>query len=214
VTINLESAAVALRDNLTAAEVAIKAAQDALATMVETPTITPPPSIRRGYAAPVGNVSRRNDIWPGDWIEVTGYNTVYNYGHHTGADLNLNEPWWDADRHRPVYSIADGEIYAIRTGVSGWGTVICIRHADCLSRYAHCENISKRQGESVGLRDYLGNIGNASGRWAYHLHFDIARLDARMLDYPLDWPGRAHNAKERVERDYYDPALFLRGVIE
>jgi len=43
VTLDLESAAVALRDNLTAAEVAIKAAQDALATMVETPTITPPP---------------------------------------------------------------------------------------------------------------------------------------------------------------------------
>ena len=207
-TLNLESAAVALRDNLTAAEVAIRAAHDALAAMVEQP---PASSMRPGYCAPVGNVLERGDIWPGEWVDATGYLRYYAYGWHTGADLNLNAPGWDSDAHRPVYSIAAGEVYAVRTGVSGWGTVICILHADCISRYAHCENIEVREGAQVLMGDYLGNIGNAEGRYPYHLHFDIARLSARILDYPLDWPGQS---KERVERDYYDPALFLRGVIE
>lgn len=161
---------------------------------------------RPGYYSPVG--LDRAQIWPEQWVDATGYDRYYAYGWHTGADLNLNDPKWDADRHRPVYSIAKGHVYAVRVGVSGWHTVVCVRHADCLSRYAHLENISVRQGERVAAGQYLGNIGNAGGRYPYHLHFDIARLEARMNDYPLDWPGQDRG---RVQRDYLDPVKFLRG---
>lgn len=170
---------------------------------------TPSPGgVRPGYCAPVAN--NKLKIWPGRWVDATGYARYYAYGWHTGADLNLNAPNWDADKHRPVYSVASGEVYAVRTNVRGWGTVICIIHDECLSRYAHCENIAVRQGETVEMGDYLGNIGNAGGRYPYHLHIDVARLNARMFKYPLDWPGED---KARVTRDYIDPAKFLRGEV-
>jgi len=170
-------------------------------------------NVRPGYCAPVGD--DRSRIWPGDWVDATGYARYYSYGWHTGADLNLNKPGWDSDKHRPVYAIAAGEVCAVRTGVPGWATVICIRHhGECLSRYAHCENIAVRQGQMVGMGDYLGNIGNAGGRYPYHLHFDIARETARMLSHPLDWPGNAPDALERVRRDYFNPLKHLRGEVQ
>lgn len=164
------------------------------------------------YAAPVGTIAERASgvIWPGRWTEHTGYLKWYKYGWHTGSDLNLNSPHWDADRHRPVYAIRYGEVYAVRTNVQGWGTVICIKHHDCLSRYAHCEDILVREGDRIGDGYQIAKIGNAGGRWPYHLHFDITRLDARMARYPLDWPGTARDAKSRVKRDYFDPLEFLR----
>jgi murein DD-endopeptidase MepM/ murein hydrolase activator NlpD len=169
----------------------------------------------RGFCAPVGTEEERagGEIWPGVWVDATGYMRWYAYGWHTGADLNLNSPQWDADRHRPVYAIADGEVYAVRVGVSGWETVICIRHDECLSRYAHCEHIQVNEGQEVKMGQQLAIIGNAGGRYPYHLHFDITNLEARMARYPLDWPGKAQDARERVERDYIDPKIFLRSHV-
>jgi murein DD-endopeptidase MepM/ murein hydrolase activator NlpD len=170
---------------------------------------------QRAYFSPVGTEQERNssEIWPGAWVDATGYLRWYALGWHTGADLNLNSPHWDADRHAPVYAIADGEVYAVRTDVQGWHTVVCIRHADCLSRYAHVENIQVWEGQRVRAGQHIANIGNAGGNYPFHLHVDIARLTARMAQYPLDWPGKAADAKERVERDYLDPAEFLRGRV-
>lgn len=161
------------------------------------------------YCAPVGTAEERagGGIWPGEWVDATGY-LVWYFGKwwHTGADLNLNSPHWDADRHAPVYAIADGEVYAVRQ-LSGWEWVVCVRHEECLSRYAHVEEIRVREGERVSMGQRIARIGNAGGRYPYHLHFDIARLEARMARYPGDWPGAD---KGRVERDYLDPAAFLR----
>jgi len=169
----------------------------------------------RRYCAPVGTDAERREskIWPGKWVSVGGYAVWYTWGFHTGNDLNLNHPHFDADAHAPVYSVANGQVYAVRTGVSGWGTVITIRHSECLSRYAHCENIQVREGQDVAVGEHIANIGTGEGRWPYHLHFDIACLDSRMARYPLDWPsGRiAGQAVEAVvRRDYFDPAVFLK----
>jgi murein DD-endopeptidase MepM/ murein hydrolase activator NlpD len=169
----------------------------------------------RKYCAPVGTETERREkqVWPGRWVDATGFLRWYAFGLHTGADLNLNSPRWDADAHSPVYSIASGQVYAVQTNVSGWHTVVCIRHEDCLSRYAHVENIQVREGQQVEMGQYIANIGNAGGRYPYHLHFDLAKPDARMAKYPRDWPsnraaGRA--AEDIVRRDYFDPGVFLR----
>jgi murein DD-endopeptidase MepM/ murein hydrolase activator NlpD len=188
------------------------------ATIKLEPGETVPTFPRRKFVPPVGldEFANNPQIWPGHWIDATGYCQHYAYGWHTGADLNLNHPHWDADRHAPVYAISDGEVYAVRTNVSGWHTVICIRHpasdgfTGCLSRYAHVENIQVRQGETVHAGQHIANIGNAGGRYPYHVHVDTTRLDARMAQYPLDWPG---NAKDRVLRDYLDPASFLYALV-
>jgi len=166
----------------------------------------------RRYCAPVGTQEERasGKIWPGGWVDATGFLVWYfNKWWHTGADLNLNTPHWDADRDAPVYSIADGEVYAVRN-YSGWENVLCIRHHECLSRYAHVENIQVQEGERVAMGQFLARIGNAGGRYPYHLHFDIARLGSRMESYPGDWPGAN---KARVERDYLDPLAFLRSKV-
>ena len=168
------------------------------------------------YQAPVGTEEQRasGKIWPGRWIDVTGqvwYSPREGVRwYHTGADLNLNSPTFDSDAHAPIYSIADGDVYAVRE-YSGWGNVICIRHEECLSRYAHVENIQVREGAAVKQGDHIANIGNAGGYWPYHLHFDIAKLDSRMADYPGDWPG-ADNTRVLIE--YHNPELFLRQKIE
>jgi murein DD-endopeptidase MepM/ murein hydrolase activator NlpD len=165
--------------------------------------------LERQYYSPVGTVDERatTEIWPDGWVDVTGYNVWY-FGKwwHTGADLNLNVPSFDSDAHAPVYSIGHGTVYAVRN-YTGWGNIICIRHEHCLSRYAHLEDLQVREGMKVTPWSHIGNIGNAGGRWPYHLHMDVARLDARMKDYPGDWPG---GERDRVVRDYYDPLVFLR----
>jgi murein DD-endopeptidase MepM/ murein hydrolase activator NlpD len=164
------------------------------------------------YCAPVGTEAERESgqIWPGEWVDATGYCVWYfNKWWHTGADLNLNSPKWDADRHSPIYSIAKGEVYAIRK-FDGWEWVVCIKHDECLSRYAHVEDIQVREGEKVEMGQFIAKIGNAGGRYPYHLHFDIARLDARMLKYPGDWPGADII---RVLKDYLDPKEFLKAHV-
>lgn len=164
------------------------------------------------YCAPVGTEQERDTgrIWPGKWVDANGYCRWYRPGEawawHTGADLNLNAPEFDADAHAPVVSIADGEVYAVRE-YPGWGAVVCVRHEGCLSRYAHVEDIQVGEGERVEMGQFIARIGNAGGRFPYHLHFDIARLKARMARYPGDWPG---TDKARVLSDYYDPLAFLK----
>lgn len=178
----------------------------------------PIPATRK-YCAPVGTEEERasGEIWPGAWVDATGY-CVWYFGKwwHTGADLNLNSPKFDADAHAPVYSIAGGEVYAVRK-LDGWEWVICIRHDECVSRYAHVEDIQVEEGQAVEVGQMLARIGNAGGRYPYHLHFDIARLDSRMARVPGDWPsGRLEpdEAKEAVLREYYDPAKFLRSMLD
>lgn len=170
-----------------------------------------PQPILRDYFSPVGTEEERatNQIWPGKWIDANGYCRWYytgtHWAWHTGADLNLNEPSFDLDAHAPICSIADGYVYAVRQ-YSGWDRVICIEHNDVLSRYAHVENLQISEGERVTAGQHIANIGNAGGNFPYHLHFDIAKLDARMRDYPGDWP---RDKKERVLTDYLDPKAFL-----
>ena len=167
--------------------------------------------VTRKYFPPVGTDEERlsGDIWPGNWIDANGYARWYytgtHWAWHTGADLNLNEPSFDSDAHAPVYSIADGSVYAVRQ-YPGWDWVICIEHKDVLSRYAHVENIQVNEGQNITAGQHVANIGNAGGNYPYHLHFDIARLDTRMYDYPGDWP---REDKTRVLRDYLDPKSFL-----
>lgn len=165
----------------------------------------------RKYFSPIGTEEERATdlIWPGKWLDVNAYNRWYYTGSHwawhTGADLNLNAPAFDSDAHAPIYSIADGYVYAVRK-YSGWDKVICIEHEDVLSRYAHVENVQISEGQQVKAGQHIANVGNAGGNYPYHLHFDITRLGARMKQYPGDWP---RENRTRVLQDYLDPKTFL-----
>lgn len=164
------------------------------------------------YDWPVGLPHERvqYDKLPGAWIAATEYAQHYNatgkWAYHTGLDMNLNTPKFDADAHSPVYAAGDGQIvFAGKLAV--WGMVICIQHdATMWTRYAHGESLQVQAKQWVRRGDQLCRVGNADGRYPYHLHYDMARIDLKKK--PGDWPG---NDLQRVLRDYYSPRDVMKS---
>ncbi|NDJ51973.1 MAG: peptidoglycan DD-metalloendopeptidase family protein, partial [Chloroflexi bacterium] len=181
----------------------------------QTPAEALPPRI--GFDSPVGTPQERlnSDVWPGDWFDATGYATYYTTigaSYHTGVDLNNNGPYWDADRDAPVHASADGVVTFSGNLQGTWGWVIVIRHdplpdgSIAWTRYAHLNSPDVREGERVELGQQIARIGNAYGKLAFHLHFDIAKTDI-LERYPGHWPGLNLGA---VYQHYYDPLTFIR----
>ena len=66
------------------------------------------------FSSPVGTQSERESgiIWPGGWFDATGFATRYRIGSpyealHTGADVNINTPHFDADKLAPAFGALD-----------------------------------------------------------------------------------------------------------
>jgi len=171
-----------------------------------------------GFDAPVGTAAERagEATWPGRWIDATGYARHYFVGspaeaYHTGADLNLNHPFFDADRDAPVYSAASG-VVTFSARLPGWGWLIVIRHDPLITtgqvvygRYAHVNQARVQIGDRVVRGQQIANVGNADGAFAYHLHFDLSHT--RILETsPGDWPKMNLN---RVLANYLDPRDFI-----
>ncbi len=171
-----------------------------------------------GYDPPIGTADERatEQVWPGHWFDATGYATRYYQGtpqeaYHTGADLNLNRPYWDADAHSPVYAAASG-VVTFAGRLTSWGNVIIIRHDPLVSngqsmygRYAHVENIRVNVGDRVQRGQHISNVGNAEGIFPYHLHFDLSPTDILERE-PWDWPKLS---LFRIQRDYVDPRQYI-----
>lgn len=171
-----------------------------------------------GYDSPVGTAQQRRspEVWPGHWQDAGGYAVLQNQNepdeaYHTGADLNLNMPYQDADAHSPVYAAASGVVtFAGRLGT--WGNVIVIRHDPLItsgqvmySRSAHVEDVRVIAGDRVQRGQQIARVGDAAATQDFHLHFDLSPTE-RLATEPWDWP-RTNLA--RVKRDYVDPRLFI-----
>jgi murein DD-endopeptidase MepM/ murein hydrolase activator NlpD len=160
-----------------------------------------------------GKIEGATNIFGGDWFDATGYGKAYNsagaMAYHTGCDLN--RPNY-ADAGAPVYAAAEGKI-VFNGQVPSWqGDVLVIEHtleAGGLlwTRYAHIKALlpyryQVQRGDQIGvIADY-----NADGPKGDHLHFDVTWLD--LGTRPGDWPGQN---KERLVKDYVDPAAWLCG---
>ena len=173
--------------------------------------------------SPVGTPAERalGFVWPGAWFDWTPFGMRYEvvagrWARHTGADLNLNEPHWNADAGAPVYAIADGKVTASRLGRSTWGWIIVIEHVNdegnlFYSRYAHVNHIQfpvVKKGDEVTIGSVIAHIGNADGLYGdgHHLHFDISHTKV-LKSNPEHWPGDTTEAKLR--RNYSDPRRFI-----
>jgi murein DD-endopeptidase MepM/ murein hydrolase activator NlpD len=168
------------------------------------------------FDAPVGSAEERaaDKLWPGAWFDATGYAVAYppamkRSDYHTGADLNCNAPTWNADAHAPVYAVCLGFV-AFAGMLQVWGKVVVVQHALedgrlMWSRYAHLEKMTVKMGQLVQRGDQIGTIGNAEGRQAWHLHFDMAWIDLGRK--PGDWPN---TDRARLLRTYVDPLKFIR----
>lgn len=176
------------------------------------------PFLADGFDPPIGVQAERQSeqVWPGHWNDATGYAVRYRIGtpseaYHTGADLNLNDPYFDADAHSPVYAAAHGVVtYADR--LPGWGKVIVIRHDPLITtgqvvygRYAHVENIRVLVGQRVARGEQISGVGNAEGLYPYHLHFDISPTDI-LQSQPWHWPGLD---LDNLRANYVDPRQFV-----
>lgn len=166
-----------------------------------------------GFDAPIATPEERRSelLWPGHWFDATGFAALYGATgtqcYHTGVDLNLNTPHWDADAHSAVYAAAHGLVVFAGT-LPVWGDVVVIRHfldhGSVWTRYAHVESLTVRVGDLVGRGSLIGSISNGYGRYPYHLHFDVAQIDLGVR--PGDWPG----LNLPIVLDYYlDPLQFI-----
>ena len=171
------------------------------------------------FSAPIGQQFERDSgiIWPGRWVDATGYLTHYSLGYHTGADLNLNYPTFDYDRHSDVFAIGDGSvIYAQRyPNPNAWGNIIIIDHGviegkPLFSRYGHVEAINVADGQQVQKGQQIAKVGNGEGLFPYHLHFDIS-LSEVLRTTPGHWPG---NNQALVQQHYTDPKIWLRQHVD
>lgn len=164
-----------------------------------------------GFDSPVGTADERASaqVWPGQWVDVNPFLTRYALGYHTGADLNLPA---DKDAHSAVYAVSAGDVIFAQRVQGNWGNLIVIRHRTdtgvVYSRYGHVESIVVRKGQAVTRGQQICQIGNAFGRWAYHLHFDLSIHPDRLLRAPDDWS--AFN-EAQVRSIYTDPRAFIQA---
>jgi murein DD-endopeptidase MepM/ murein hydrolase activator NlpD len=166
------------------------------------------------FSAPVGTAEERESgvIWPGDWVDANPFLNLYTLGgkqvYHTGADLNLNTPYWNADKDAPIYAAADGVvIFAQRVpSPSTWGRLVVIRHGEHLhTRYAHMATMLVQQNQTVRAGEPIGTIGGAEFGLADHLHFDVSHSGVLEAD-PRHWPG---SNLQGVIDNYLPPLDFL-----
>lgn len=170
-----------------------------------------------GYDSPVGTETERRStkVWPGQWYDASPFAKLYFVGtpseaYHTGADLNLPN---DADARAPVYAVASG-VVTFANQLPVWGNVIIIRHDPLATnktvlfgRYAHVESMVVKVGDRVRRGQQIARVGNAFGRFAYHLHFDLSHTTILERN-PEHWPAKNLN---NLLANYIDPREFIAG---
>jgi murein DD-endopeptidase MepM/ murein hydrolase activator NlpD len=182
---------------------------------------TPPQSaqVADKFDAPIGTVLERSQRspgkWPGKWYDATGYAKMYTVppnptAYHTGADFNLPN---DGDAHAAVFAPANGMI-VFAGELAVWGKVVIIKHvlpngAPLWSRLAHLEAIMVAKGAVISIGEQVGTVGNANGRYAYHLHYDIASIDLGAT--PGDWPGMN---LAKVKGNYVNPLIMMDPPVD
>ena len=164
------------------------------------------------FDQPIGPQSARDakTAWAGGWLDANPFGSYYTNpatglaAYHTGADLNLIG---DADAHTSIYASADG-VVVFAGALAVWGNVIVIKHAadSVWTRYGHVEGMAVKAGDAVKRGQPIARVGNANGTMAYHLHFDVAKVDLGAK--PGDWPG---TDKARLMRDYVDPKQWINA---
>ena len=107
----------------------------------------------------------------------------FGANNHLGEDWNKNSGG-DTDCGEPVFAAASGTIIFAEDAGIGWGNVVIIEHnlpdgKRVQTLYGHLQKILKTSGE-VKIREQIGTIGNADGRYLCHLHFELRQENCPM----------------------------------
>lgn len=126
------------------------------------------------FAYPIGETEYSTQAK--DTIDIW-YNALdFGQNNHLGEDWNKNTGG-NSDCGESVFAAANGIVtYAADAG-PGWGNVIIVTHTlsdgtEVQTLYGHLQEMLKTTGP-VKIREPIGKIGNANGRYLCHLHFEI-----------------------------------------
>ncbi|MBK7709479.1 MAG: M23 family metallopeptidase [Acidobacteria bacterium] len=124
---------------------------------------------------------------------------------HLGEDWNKNSGG-DTDCGEPVFAVANGRIVFAEDAGPGWGNVVIVEHTltdgkRVQSLYGHLQKILKTSGD-VEIREKIGEVGNADGRYLCHLHFEIRTDDCPMWNEP----GGGYS---KENKGWIDPSDFI-----
>jgi murein DD-endopeptidase MepM/ murein hydrolase activator NlpD len=143
--------------------------------------------------------------WLANWYDATPYLTPYDFGIHTGADLNLAG---FEDFLSPVHAAGDGKVIYAGPAGGAWNFIIVIEHplawltledgrkiqSKVYTRYGHVSNLPPdhlilvKEGDEVRKGQHIGFIGFMKGfDTAAHLHFDVSHTE-RLRETPSHWP--------------------------
>ena len=160
------------------------------------------------FAYPIGEkeyITSKND-WSDNWYDAQDFGE----NRHLGEDWNKTTGG-DTDCGEPVFSTADGVIVFAQDAGPGWGNVIMIEHTapdgtKLRSMYAHLDTVI-RSGGSVARREQIGTVGNASGRYKCHLHFELRWIGSRLWnDVGPGYSDERHG--------WIDPSAFIEKTRE
>ncbi len=170
--------------------------------------------------------------WPlGREAAVTGTFGEYREGHfHTGIDFSTG-----GEIGRPVFAVAEGEVYRVADSLTGFGKAVYLSHPDGNSSvYAHLDRFAgeiqkwvDRKRRGMKFRDKLdatldphelprikkgeliGTSGE-SGDGLPHLHFELRRNEETPI-HPFDFlPNPGDHTPPRMLAVTYTPAISRR----
>ncbi len=203
-----------MRDFIGSIRIAFGIAAIALVTGCETippPTASPssqrPVVIADRFAYPLGDGKRLTAPKDAkdDWFNALDFGDE----NHLGEDWNKNTGG-NTDCGEPVYAAGNGSISYAGDAGPGWGNVVIITHslADgsrLQTLYGHLREILKNIGD-VTIREKIGTIGNANGRYLCHLHFELRESSSLMWD-------KAGAGYSTDRTGWLDPSDFIENHI-
>lgn len=176
---------------------------------VEDPIETPisnnrkPAVIAERFAYPVGDGKKltaakdSKDLW---------FNALdFGSDNHLGEDWNKNSGG-NTDCGEAVYAAANGVVSYSGDAGPGWGNVVIVTHSledgtRVQTLYGHLREILKTTGE-VKIREKIGTIGNANGKYLCHLHFELREGSSPMWNQA----GPGYSADRS---GWLDPSNFI-----
>jgi murein DD-endopeptidase MepM/ murein hydrolase activator NlpD len=199
-----------VRDFIGSIRIAFGVAAIAAATGCETipppratPSSQPPAVIADRFAYPLGD---GKSLTAAKDSKDTWFNALdFGEDNHLGEDWNKNSGG-NTDCGETVYAAANGVISFAGDAAPGWGNVVIVTHslpdgARIQTLYGHLREILKSDGQ-VEVREQIGTIGNANGKYLCHLHFELRDATSPMWDTA----GAGYSANRS---GWLDPSDFI-----
>lgn len=130
----------------------------------------PPPE----WLAAIGSSPRDDLLWPvARGLFSRGFGRVrraeINHRPHDGLDIV-------AEAGAPIRAANDGLVVYANNGVSGYGNLLILLHADGTATfYGHCRAIYAAPGQIVARGQVVGEVGATGRPVVPHLHFEWRR---------------------------------------